>query len=93
MADEKVLKAEIERSISMLCKRLNGRYINFFDSKTVPFGSRRPIGHELYIIPTGSYAFGEWRRGDDVRLVCTIFDFVFIITQYSRARSLLIAKD
>ena len=73
MADEEenlTVKGEIINAIRSLCIQTETTYVNFFDRRTCNSENlTRPLGRVRYIIPTGSYALGEWEHGDDVHLV------------------------
>ena len=66
--DEDTLKGEIADAIASLCERTDSKYVNVFDKSTLQ-DLARPAGRERYIVAIGSYAFHEWKRGDDVVLV------------------------
>jgi hypothetical protein len=66
--NEEVLKGEIADVIAILCEKTDSKYVNVFDKSTLQ-DLARPAGRERYIVATGSYAFHEWKRGDDVVLV------------------------
>lgn len=66
---EATAQRQTEHAVLELGKRLDAKFVNFFQPSTLenldlPWGSKR------YLIPTGSFAFGECQYGDDVHLVC-----------------------
>lgn len=69
MAEEgSVSRGDIKSAIIALCERIECKYVNPFN-KTPLQSLAPPLGKERYIIATGSYAFGKWAPGDNVRLV------------------------
>ena len=61
--------SNIDNAVLLLSEILDAKHVNFFDQATLE-DLARPLGQWRYIIATGSYACGEWRYGDNVRLVC-----------------------
>ena len=69
MAEGTDIVNEIDQAVASLSETLYAKFVNFFDRPTLQ-DLERPRGNLRYLIVTGTYAYGEWRYGDDVRLVC-----------------------
>lgn len=69
MADSPDIIKRIYLAVASLNATMNAKFINFFDRTTLDAIILAP-GSARYVVTTGTLACGEWRDGDDVRLVC-----------------------
>ena len=69
MAGSTNIVAEIDQAVASLADTIYAKFVNFFDRSTLQ-DLERPRGNLRYLIITGTAAYGEWRYGDNVRLVC-----------------------
>lgn len=63
------IEARIDAAIARLCNDLQAKYTNLFDRRTLQHLQFR-IVNQRRVIPTGTYACGVWRAGEDIHLVC-----------------------
>ena len=63
------IEKKIATAIGRLCDAMGAIYTNFFDPSTLQQVHQR-TAIKRRIIPTSTYACGQWHAGDDVGLIC-----------------------
>jgi hypothetical protein len=69
--DDKTLRGEVDSIIHDLTDALEAKYFNILDSDDALLRASPVPGRVVRLLfVTGTYACGEWGRGDNIDLVC-----------------------